>query len=34
MEEKILKHLLSELREKERSLSMSLGDGGAADFPA
>lgn len=34
MEEKILKHLLTELREKERSLSMSLGDGGASDFPA
>lgn len=34
MEEKILKHLLRELKEKEQSLLMSLGDGGATDFAA
>ena len=33
MEEKILNHLLGELKEKEQSLLMSLGDGSATDFP-
>jgi hypothetical protein len=32
MEEKLLKHLIKELKEKEQSLMMSLGDGGATDF--
>jgi hypothetical protein len=32
MEEKLLKHLLNEYRDKERTLLMSLGDGTATDF--
>ena len=32
MEEKLLKHLIIELKEKEQSLVMNLGDGGATDF--
>ena len=32
MEEKLLKHLLKEYREKEKSLQESLGRGGATDF--
>jgi len=34
MEEKLLKHILNELKEKEQSLQMSLGDGSATDFPS
>jgi len=34
MEEKLLKHLLNEYKNKEKSLQLSLGDGGATDFAA
>jgi hypothetical protein len=35
MEElKVLNHLISELKERERSLLQSLGDGAATDFAA
>jgi len=33
-DDQALKYLLSDLREKERNLSESLGAGGAQDYPA
>jgi hypothetical protein len=34
MEEKLLRHLLNEFRDKEKSLQLSLGDGAATDYAA
>ena len=33
-EDQALRYVLSDLREKERNLSVSLGAGGAQDYPA
>lgn len=34
MEEKLLRHLLNEFRDREKSLQLSLGDGAATDYAA